>query len=483
MSDTLKPGWLPGVLTAGCSKVTSGSKGRRRGRKPLLMTPHLRRLALLTAVFCQGCVSCLFPSPSPPVCGGGSTTFGIPPAAEPEPVHAAGQPVLVTLSFESGYQCSDSAPPTVTSVNVELSDPDNRPVAVVASVPVKKAGLYGNEVWETTLSFTPTVPGSYHALATFEPGVGLVQRDVWVVNDRRGEAAATGLGGPGCVHLERTALGSVVCQQQTGEVTLHRNGMQAASWPFGTGHVAGDVIWVQGGSSGLTRNLDTGAGAPTLTASAPASLGEEVFAATENDALVWANDRLKLLHFTGGTFSTDAEVELSIPVGPRALAFSRDGASLVVADWDKWARLDLPPGLSTPTPSWTENEAPAFQASDGLWVAVDPTTFRFVPADKRKPMATLVAPPGWKNSLLVLTQVGAGELPLLFPVRTSNPNGDGYSVEETIDKTQVLVPRVNGSQIQLTAFSAPAGASFVEVSQGYLRAARGNESSLWKLEP
>lgn len=446
------------------------------------MTPPLRRLLFCAALLSQGCISCLFPSPSPPsVCSGGFGGFGG-GSAPPEEVRAAGLPTTVTLTLESSVVCSDRAAPTVTSVTVELTDPDNRPVEAVVSLPVKRSGQYGNEAWDATVTFTPPAPGAYHVIATFEPGVGLVQRDLWVANDRRGEAPAQTFALPiSCLHVERTTLGSVLCESATAGAVLYRQGTEVAGWPFATARAAGNVIWVNDVSTGLSRNLDTGSGPPVQTAVTSSSFSRESFAATEDDALAFSNSRLRLVHFTGSALATDAEVQLSI-FDPSALAFSRAAGSLVVADWSRWARLDLPAGQSAPTPTWTEDQSPVYQAPDGIWVGLDATTFRFVPADKNQPMATLVAPAGWQNSIDGLTSLRAGERPLLFPV-TITIAADGFSENARIDKTTALVPTVRGSTIELSAFSAPPDAGFVEVTQGMLRATRGNDNLLWPLAP
>lgn len=447
------------------------------------MSPRLWRLCLLlTALSTQSCFLSCFTTTTTTCSGGGF--FGVAPTTNvnPEPVQGVGQPMTVTLQWEPGYTCSGAtATATVTGITLEVTDPDNQPIEATATAPVKKSGQYNTELWETTVTFTPGKTGSFHVLGTFEPGLALVQKDAWVVNDRRTEPAALSVSGMSCWHLERTAQGSVVCQQQNSNATLYRNGNQVATWSYGTAHVAGNVIWVLGTSGGLTRNVDNGTGGPTQTAAVAASLGQDIFAATENDALVWSNNRLKLYHFNGSTtFDTDAEVQVSLSVEPRAVAFSREGGSLVVSDWKAWARLDMPLGQSNPTPNWADNEPATYQAPEGIWIAVDETTFRFVPADKRQPVAILVAPVGWKAATSPLTAVQAGERPVLFAVRTTTA-ADGYSTNTTIDKTVALVPTVKGTQVALTAFAAPAGATFVEVSQGQLRATKNLESYLWPL--
>jgi hypothetical protein len=443
-----------------------------------------RLLLLLTALSTQSCFLSCFTTTTTTCSGGGF--FSPTPSlnVEPEAVQGIGQPVTVTLQWQPGYTCTGAtASATVTGVTLEVTDPDNQAVAATATEPVKTSGPYGTEVWQTTVTFTPSKSGPFHVLGTFEPGLALVQKDAWVVRDRRAEPAPVSLAGMSCWHLERTALGSVVCQQQNGNATLYRGGTQVATWSYGTAHVAGNVIWVQGGSSGLTRNLDTGTGPPVQTAAVAASLGQEVFSVTENDALTWAGGRLKLYHFNGtATLDVDAEVQVSLSVEPRALALSREGGSLVVSDWKAWSRLDMPQGQSNPTPSWADNEPATYQAPDGLWIAVDETTFRFVPADKRQPIAILVAPTGWKPSTSALTAMQAGDAPVLFAVRSTTA-ADGYSTNTTIDKTVALVPTVKGTQVELAAFTAPAGATFAEVTQGHLRATRNLESYLWPLAP
>jgi hypothetical protein len=452
------------------------------------MSPK-QRLALVAALLAQSCVSCPFlttTSPTP-TCSG---SFVGPTTPAPEPVHAAGQEVSLTLIYELSSYCSTSAPPTATSVRLEVTDPDNRAVDANASAPERGTGAYGNEAWRTTVTFTPSVIGPYHVIATFEPGVGLVQRDVYVVNDRRGESptAVSLPSSTDCDHIERTARGALLCQTSSGGVTMFRNGSQVATWSYAVAHTAGDVIWVQGGTGGLSRNLDNGIGPPQLTASVPASLGERVFAATADEALVWSSNRLKLYRFNGtNTLVLDAQVHLSISVEPRAVAYSSTARSLVIADWNRWTRLPIPAGESTPTPNWTENENVAFQGPEGLWINPDPATFKFVPADSTKGIYTLVTPPGWQNDIVTLNDIEPGEHPLLFPLRTNDGSGANYEYDKPyqwVEKTkEVLVPSVKGATISFSAFNAPPDAGFVEVTQGLLRATRGNEQLFWNVVP
>lgn len=449
------------------------------------MTLPLRRLSFCAALFLQGCISCLFPTASTPpsVCSGGFGGFGGGPFGPAEEVRGAGQPVVATLTLESTVTCSDSAPATVTSVAVELSDPDNRPVEAAVSAPKKRQGQYGTEAWDVTIAFTPDRPGPYHVIATFEPGAGLVQRDLWVANDRRAEPPAETFTLPApCAHLERTAQGGAVCEHATnGGQVFFRAGAEVASWSWGNTHVAGDAIWVSDLGSGLARSLDTGSGPPVLSGRLSGLPTRERFAATELDALVFGGGRLRLVRFDGGTFATESDVQLDI-FEPVALAFSHQAGSAVVADYDGWTRLDLPAGQSAPAVSWTEDQAAVHQAPDGIWVASDAATLRFIPADKSQPVATLVAPLGWQRSLDGSLSLRPGERPVLFPV-TVRLASDGYSEVRTIDRSTALVPTVRGAQVELSAFQAPDGGAILEVTQGQLRATRGNENFLWPLPP
>lgn len=452
------------------------------------MSP-IQRLGLVAAVLAQSCVSCPFlttTSPTP-TCSG---SFVGPVSPAPEPVHAAGQEVSLTLIYELSSYCSTDAPPTATSVRLEVTDPENRAVDATATAPERGTGQYGNEAWRTTITFTPSSVGAYHVIATFEPGVGLVQRDVYVVNDRRGEAPTTVAlpSSTSCDHIERTAKGALLCQTSSGGVTMFRGGTQVATWSYAVAHVVGDIVWVQGGTGGLSRNLDTGSGPPQLTASVPASLGERVFSVNADEALVWANDRLKLFRFNGtSTLALDAQVHLSISVEPRAVAYSAAGRSLAIADWNRWTRLPIPAGESFPSPNWTENENVAFQGPDGLWINPDPTTFKFVPADVNVPIVTLVTPPGWQNDILVVNNLQPGEHPLLFPLHTNDGTGGTYEYDKPyqwVNKSkEVLVPQVKGSTVTFAAFNAPPDAGFVEVTQGQLRATRGVDQLFWNVAP
>jgi hypothetical protein len=315
--------------------------------------------------------------------------------------------------------------------------------------------------------------------------VGLVQRDVWVAVDRRADApTSVMLPRADCEHFERTSRGAVVCNESPAGARMFRNGAEVATWSYGTAHVDGDVIWVAGDVSGLARNVDTGSGPPQLSASTPASVGVRVFAATQDDAVLWMNDRFKLFHFTGGIFSTDSEVKIpSISVEPRAVAFSSTARSLVVADWSRWARMAMPLGASTPDPTWTEKEDVVFQAPDGLWTQIDATTYKFVPVDPARPTVTLVAPTGWQTSVDGLPSLQPGERPLFFKLITNDYQTDptGTLPYQQLVTSEVLVPTIKGASIQLTAFAAPPDAGFVEITQGALRAIRGNEQLLWPL--
>lgn len=449
------------------------------------MTRPLRSLALLVALAGHGCLPGCLPfggGGTTVVCsGGGARPMGPGGFAPLEPVYYANRPLSLEVAFDPAVLCSGQSTPTVTSVTVEVFDPDNRRVDAAATPVVRRTGANGGEAWHTAVSFAAGGAGQYHLIATFEPGVGLVQREVWVVNDHRFDAPEQEVLLPAqrCEHAERTRLGAWVCQAPYGGgATVFRDGAQVASWSFGAAHASGDTIWVQAGVGGLSRNLDTGTGPPQLSATARVELLEAAFAATEQHALVRTAGGLRRYSdaaLDGGSLATTSDLVLDLAVTVTALALSPDGGAAVLSGFDRWARLELPSGSSRPTLDWKQGEAALFQAPDGLWVQVDPSTMRFVPADPALPMITLIAPPGWRSATSSTQRVLPGERPLLFPLMRAD--------FEALDRTQALVPTWIGTTVQLSHFAAPADAGFAELSSGRLRAMRGDRALFFLVPP
>jgi hypothetical protein len=154
------------------------------------------------------------------------------------------EPVKLNLyPFENG----GCAPPGVMpdSITAEITGPDGQPIPNESSMNLPSS-LTG------TVRFTLEKPGPHHFLTAFEPVGGLLQFDLHAARDRSSEAAMKSLSSA-CTTLERTDLGSWVCNSQVfrGDQSFLLN------LPSGRIAVAGNVVWVAGGQQ-IHRYVDTG---------------------------------------------------------------------------------------------------------------------------------------------------------------------------------------------------------------------------------
>jgi hypothetical protein len=432
----------------------------------------IRLLPALGVLWALGC--------TPTTTGTTCEKLVIPESIHPEKLYFPGDAVSLAVQIYADPVCTNATEPQVKSAQVEVTDPLNRPVSDAAvTQPTRLTDQYGQGRWETTVSFSPKIPGAYHVIVTFEPGQGLVQREVWAVLDRR-DAGFTTLTLPGpCDHVEKSFQGAVLCQQQNLTAQVLRDGVELAYFTQAVVHIVNNVVWVAD-QQGLRRFVDDGSGPLRLTAQINTTLDADPFAATQDDALVCLFDRLRLYHYADGGLANESDVKLSLTTCADRLAFSRAARSLVVGVDARWARVDMPLGESTPTPAWTlptEREVPAFQSDGVLWANLDPATWRAVPADPVRAKVTLSAPSGWRHEVPIPT-LHIGERPVMVPV-----DAEGFPGEHHVDATRALIPQLGGTTPQLAHYATPPDAGFVEVTQGQLRAVRGKDHFFWNLDP
>lgn len=419
-------------------------------------------------------------APGTPTCTFASSTADIAlgPPPQSDPVFRRGDRIDARFSWWPNVQCKEDLP-DITSVTLEVNDPEGKPVAATASAPEFVTQPYGYQVWQTTVSFQATLEGPYHVLLTFDPGGGLLQKDLWVVQDATAELPAQrDLAHENCMHLERGSLGLVGCTDgQSFQFSRDGGGLQSG---YGRFVVADDAVWIRNDRGVLTRSVDTGSGALQLSIAWFGVEDGSAIAARQSEVLLWDFDRLALLRFDGSALVRDSELIIS-GGRPVAMAYSRDAGTVALSTESGWTRLELAPGLQTVTPTWNLSERAIFQSTDGIWVTADFVTLRWVPADRTLPTLPVTGPPGW-----LLPQGGAvaksGHWPLFMPVVTDGgvgaplPTANGWA-----DGSQALVPVLVGGAVQLRHYRAPEGATFVEVTGGALRAVRGTEQLFWPL--
>jgi hypothetical protein len=402
------------------------------------------------------------------------------PPQQSDPVYRRGQHIDALFIWWPGVQCKEDLP-DIKTVTLEVSAPDGTQVtSATATPPEYLANGYGYKSWQTTVSFDAAMEGPYHVLLTFDPGGGLLQKDLWVVQDATAELPAlTDTARENCVHLERGSRGLISCTDgQTFQ--LGRDGGELQSG-YGQVHLANDVAWSRNDRGVVSRSVDMGSGPLQLSVAWFGLEDNSAFAVRDEEILLYAVDRLALMHTSdGGMLVRDAEL-MAGGLRPAAIAYSRDAGTVVMAGEYGWSRFELAPGLTTPSPVWNGGERAIFQSRDGIWVTVDNITLRWVPADRTRPTVPITAPPGW---LLPLggQVTSSGHWPLFVPVSadggfgTPLPTGTAWA-----DATQALVPVFSGDTLQLRHYRAPEGAAFVEVTGGALRAAKGTQQFFWPL--
>jgi hypothetical protein len=386
----------------------------------------------------------------------------------------AHQRVTLPWFWDSGLSCPGATPSQITHATVEVLDPEEMPLPAAALLPWR-ADQSGVERWQTTVLFSAEKLGPHHVTVTFEPQGGVVQDTVWVVVDRTLELPERSAQTPGavCSRLELLPSGSVACEQPQRGVVLFHERARLGEWPTATFRSAGEIIWVNPEPDRLVRVSEVpGGGLEQLEAKTNSGFG--AFAARADEAIVWSSEQLTRVTVAGAAPVTPS---IAPPPGAAAIAvaWSPAAQSVVAAAESSWTRF----ALEEPYPSrrWNPGARAAHQADDGLWLeAAFGGAKLFAPADPTLPLVETTLPFGWET----VRSRGAllpGDCPLAFPLRFLDANDDYPS----LDRTEALVPVITSGRVAWHHFHAPAGASFQEVSGGWLRATDGETHHFFRV--
>lgn len=192
-------------------------------------------------------------SPPPPPCN----NFGRPIAEGSDAgaqIAVTGKPFEVTLSQFRFSSCGPGS--TVDDVFTEVLDPLNRKVEHTHDTPTSFS------MFQTRISFTPTLPGSYHLSARFEPSLGTAQADVQVA-ENRSTAPSTMLSlGTRCSALEVTASALVLCLTASPPtLRVYRGDALLQTFDADEFASAGAAVWTSR-LGVVTRRLDVGGALP-----------------------------------------------------------------------------------------------------------------------------------------------------------------------------------------------------------------------------
>ncbi|MBK7857289.1 MAG: hypothetical protein IPJ65_01445 [Archangiaceae bacterium] len=267
--------------------------------------PHRLAIAatLATCTALSACTNEVFTSPGGCFGGGGTGGAG---GSFDEAVLLTGQPQQVELVLDVAG-CGDALR-DATGVTTTVVGPDNLPVAHTHGEPSSASFQHA-----VTVTFTPALPGQYHFTATFQPNLGVAQRDLRAALDLT--HAPTELTAPsGCSQLAVTAHQAVLCRVGL-DLRVTRDGAEVQTLPALAYSVSRDDVWVAT-SSTLGHWVDPGSGA--LSRAAP------------DDYPLPATPRGLLAESDGVWLVTDSEVTHYQPSGT---------ALVVAARWSQPAAL------------------------------------------------------------------------------------------------------------------------------------------------
>lgn len=162
----------------------------------------------------------------------------------------------VTLTLPPPFACPNGNP-IAKSVVTEVFDSANRVVEHTKTTP----GTDDSAGYTTSITFTPSVPGSYYLTARFEPSIGAVHRDLSVAEDHTGDKPfLSNVNMPaGCAPTVVTDV-LVLCQVgSTVSVVRPTENKTYTIANAPTVAYAQPSLWVWGGE-GVTRYEDLGSG-------------------------------------------------------------------------------------------------------------------------------------------------------------------------------------------------------------------------------
>lgn len=338
-----------------------------------------RLLMLIVACVAAGCVSTPSQEPCRPLanrsascwCTGGACTGCCPDSgcsAAPEP----GLPVAgeeMTLPIVLPLDCTGSA----IRATVGVTGPDNASVPLSEGDRVRPVtdGHPTVGMW-TLVTVKATSPGNYRLAARFEPNIGLVQTDVLVAEDHRGDAPAFSIDTDGgglarCRHVDVSPHGWLLCLERANAGVFDSSGARVQELSRSAGPVAraGPVLWTTSPTrrwvetdAGFTASPDGGVEQPFARAIVPA----------ENDLLVV--DSYATIHqafVDGGGLSTARDV-LDFP-GLAPTAAWRSGPEVIVIVGDRLCAGVVADAGGCLAPRAPTIGAAGVDPSGGVWVA------------------------------------------------------------------------------------------------------------------
>lgn len=240
----------------------------------------------------------------PPACGPGSTapakcTPGAPIMSTGAAVIDEGEPA--TLPLVAPWSCAGVEG---LSVEVAVLDGLNDPVPAQGSLAMGTSQLTAN------VSFTPTRPGSHHITARFQPNLGTVTADAFVVSPPRRDAGAELLLAVAlepCANIHLTPGGLAVCLADT-TTTVYVDQTRVQSLALGSSPVmAGGVIWTLNGNRWVEgTQADGGRGFRREPDAGPLAGISRLMGPTPEDVVVVDSQRvLRRLRFTDGGLELD----------------------------------------------------------------------------------------------------------------------------------------------------------------------------------
>lgn len=210
---------------------------------------------------------------------GGTGGFGGAGGGGFGPIGATGRPLTVTVSQARAFTCGKVI--VADEVITEVLDPLNHKVEHSHSAPVS------SDPFSTTLTFTPSRPGTYHLTARFEPSLGTTQRDVQVAADRSGAARRIDTG-VACEAFEELPSGLVLCLTSDRKLRVLRDGGVLQTLPADDFAVVGSTVWTTNGRE-LQRRVEAAGATPlslTDTIDSAVNLTDGTLFATDGEALL-----------------------------------------------------------------------------------------------------------------------------------------------------------------------------------------------------
>ncbi len=284
----------------------------------------------------------------------------------------AWQPVTVTALLP--VSCGMRVP---TSVTVSVLDPSSNPIAHTSTEPRAT-----NDGFETDVSFTPTVPGTYHLAARFEPNFGTAQANVIVAAERR-DAGSILVPGR-CDRGDFTPGGLVLCRN-ADTVDVLDAGRQFEGFPF----VArwSSTLWLSTGTR-LERWVEDG-GSFELTDALMTSAHQAIIPGADEALLLGLNSATWLWR-DGGVTSVPAPIRMNNVLW-------RTGNDVAFIRGNQWCAARIPGYVADGGQRCTMLTSPTAVAlgPEGIWVQNETMLGSEVMLVDHRMSTGFPLPPGW----------------------------------------------------------------------------------------